>query len=139
MTLYNITFRCPDGTEESFECEDDQFILDAAEECGIEQETTVRVKTTVKKKHGEINNLYYQPEEEIFHVHNPSYCRSGACSTCACKLVSGSVEHVDQKFLNDKNLEEGFVLSCVAVPTSDCVLETGKEEDLIMASEPSND
>ena len=47
-------------------------------------------------------------------------------------------EHA-QKFLNDKNLEEGFVLSCVAVPTSDCLLETGKEEDLIMASEPSND
>tara|TARA_R100000008_G_C3554947_1_gene152633 strand:- start:129 stop:548 length:420 start_codon:yes stop_codon:yes gene_type:complete len=139
MTSYNITFRRPDGSEDSFQCEDDQFILDAAEESGIEQETTVRVQTTVKKKHGDINNLYYEPEEAIFHVHNPSYCRTGSCSTCACKLISGTLEHVDQKFLTDKNLEDGFILSCVATPTSDCILETGKEEELIIAHEPTND
>ena len=34
MATYNITIRTPDG-EETFECEDDQYILDAAEEQGI--------------------------------------------------------------------------------------------------------
>ena len=33
---YSITFRAPDGEESTFECEDDQYILDAAEEAGID-------------------------------------------------------------------------------------------------------
>ena len=35
VNIYNITIRTPDG-EETFECEDDQYILDAAEEQGID-------------------------------------------------------------------------------------------------------
>ena len=33
---FTITTRAPDGTEESFPCEDDQYILDAAEEAGVD-------------------------------------------------------------------------------------------------------
>ena len=29
---HNITFKFPDGTESTFECESDSYILDAAEE-----------------------------------------------------------------------------------------------------------
>ncbi|MDD2727789.1 FAD-binding oxidoreductase [Malikia sp.] len=55
-------------------------------------------------------------------------CRTGRCSTCKCKIISGSSVALSEELgLTEAEKSEGWILSCVRSATSDMVLEV---EDL---------
>jgi ring-1,2-phenylacetyl-CoA epoxidase subunit PaaE len=48
----------------------------------------------------------------------PFACKGGVCSTCKCKVISGTVEMKVNYSLDENEVAKGLVLSCQAVPTS---------------------
>ncbi len=57
----------------------------------------------------------------------PYGCKYGGCITCAAKLTAGTVDQRRQVALNNRQLDRGYVILCVARATSDITLEIGVE------------
>lgn len=61
---------------------------------------------------------------ELSRIELPSSCRNGTCRTCLCRLVSGEVTYtIEWPGLSAEEKAEGYVLPCVARPTSNVVIE----------------
>jgi ring-1,2-phenylacetyl-CoA epoxidase subunit PaaE len=52
----------------------------------------------------------------------PFACKGGVCSTCRCKVIEGTVEMKINYALDEKEVENHYVLSCQAVPTSEKIV-----------------
>ena len=52
----------------------------------------------------------------------PYSCQGGICSTCLAKLDKGSVKMDNNQILTDDEIQDGYILSCQARPTSDEVI-----------------
>ena len=55
----------------------------------------------------------------------PYGCKDGACGSCKCRKLEGSVVHGahQSKALSEEEEANGFILSCCGVAQSDLVLE----------------
>ena len=57
----------------------------------------------------------------------PYGCQYGGCITCAAKLIEGEVDQRSQVALNNRQINDGYIILCVARPKTDCTIEIGVE------------
>lgn len=57
-------------------------------------------------------------EVEANGIDAPYSCRGGVCCTCRAKILKGSAKMDNNMSLTDSEIEEGFILTCQAHPTS---------------------
>ena len=57
----------------------------------------------------------------------PYGCQYGGCITCAAKLINGEVDQRSQVALNNRQINDGYVVLCVARAKTDCTFDIGVE------------
>jgi len=73
------------------------------------------------------------------HMDAPYSCKAGVCSTCRCRVLEGEVEMRINHALEDYEVEQGYVLSCQAIPLSERVVFSFDESMTIEKDESATD
>ncbi|OJJ17885.1 oxidoreductase [marine bacterium AO1-C] len=102
---------------------------DAQKGAGNEVEGIVERVVTIKYS-GEEHKVTVEPKESILdaalddNIDLPFSCQSGICTSCLGRCTSGKVYMEEEDALSAKEIEQGFVLTCVGHPlTDDVVIE----------------
>jgi len=67
----------------------------------------------------------------------PYGCKNGACGTCVGRLLEGELEFErPQRALKDRHREDGYVLTCIGTPATDCRVAVGAHHQAEMMSTP---
>ena len=88
----------------------------------IEGFENANLKASIK---GEIIHVNISKGKTILRVlidagKEPPYsCEGGVCSTCICKIKKGKVHMKNNLALSDKEVGEGYVLSCQSIPLTE--------------------
>jgi len=60
----------------------------------------------------------------------PFSCRNGACTSCAVKVISGTIHQPEAMGLSPELQAQGYALLCVSYACSDLVVETQEEDEV---------
>ncbi len=87
-------------------------------------EYTVTLKPSNKQfiTHNKCTILEAAKQARIILSHS---CRDGSCGKCKSRLITGKVEHPNEiDGISEKELVEGYILTCIAKPASDIEIES---------------
>ena len=85
------------------------------------------INTTIKCT----NDMFLLDAAEEHEIDLPYSCRAGACSTCTGKVKNANyVDQSEQTFLDDEQMNVGFILSCVAYPKANCTIQVHQDDFL---------
>lgn len=126
-TLHDLEIPKDNVHKESFS----STIDEAAKQAAVEEEgiRTQSVKVIVD---GTEFSFAVEPNQTILEaaldndIDLPYSCQSGLCTACRGKALSGKVYLDESEGLSDREIQAGYVLTCVGHPlTSDVVIEIG--------------
>ena len=92
---------------------------------------------TVQIQHEGQTHTIEVPEDKIIlraayaaGIDLPSSCNAGVCTTCAARILAGTVDQSDGMGVSPELQQQGYALLCVSYPRSDLKIETEKEEEV---------
>ena len=92
---------------------------------------SIRNKETGKIYQEEIcSNEYILKEFEKKGFKLPFSCRNGCCTSCAVKIISGTLQQTEAMGVSQTLKDQGYALLCVAKSTVDLELETTYEDEV---------
>ena len=56
------------------------------------------------------------------NIDAPYSCQGGICSTCIARIKKGSVKMESNQILTDEEIDDGLILTCQAMPTSNSII-----------------
>ena len=92
---------------------------------------TIKNKETGKVYQEQVNcDEYILKEFEKKGFKLPFSCRNGCCTSCAVRIISGTLQQPEAMGVSQSLKDKGYALLCVAKATADLEVETTYEDEV---------